>query len=52
MRVARGHADALNELLAWCIEEGLCTPKEPKWSKGAWHFHINETDLEELGQDR
>ncbi|MEM1597560.1 MAG: hypothetical protein QXP31_10590 [Pyrobaculum sp.] len=44
----RSHADVHSEFLAKYVDEGRCTTKEPKQSKGAWYFHLNKSDLEVL----
>ena len=48
--VAKAHAEAINELLAKCITEGLCSKKVPRpTSDGrAWRFRLNVSELKQI----
>ncbi|MEM3996456.1 MAG: hypothetical protein QXP31_05265 [Pyrobaculum sp.] len=48
--IARAHAEAINELLAKCIAEGRCTPKEPTKPQNSlvWRFYLYKTEIEEV----
>ena len=53
-KVARAHAEAINELLAKCIAEGRCVRREPKQDtrRRTWYFYLHRAVLEELARYR
>ena len=52
-KVAKAHAEAINELLAKCIEEGRCRKKEVRQRshKRIWYFQLNKAELEETAKE-